>query len=181
MPELNRGEVLDRLPDYVHGTLSADETRVVESALATDPAMRRELDLIRAAREALGTSGARVDVDRVVAALRNRPVDQPVETTAVSSRSVRWRIAAAVATIAIGGASLAVVQRTYRGYQDPPTIVGETAAVANEVLSISFGNDLSTLTSEDLDSLIVELKQSGGLPSAEPKSATVTMASEEIQ
>ena len=94
---------------------------------------------------------------------------------------MRWRIAAAVATLAVGGASLAALQQTFRGFQDPITIVGETASVANEALSVSFGYDLSDLSAEDLDQLVNELKQSGGVPSAEPKSAGVTLISEEIQ
>ena len=82
--------------------------------------------------------------------------------------------------MSVGGASLAVVQQ-FRGTPDSLTIVGETASVASEDVSVSFGYDLSELSSEDLDKLVKELKQSGGVPSAEPKAAGVTLVSEGVQ
>jgi anti-sigma factor RsiW len=174
MRELDRGELLDRLPEYVRGTLSADERRAVDVALAKDPDMVRELDVIRASHAALTSRASTVNVEGILAAIKQ---PAPVRKLTVA----RWRIAAAVATLAVGGASLAVLQQTFRGYTEPPTIVGESASVANTELSISFGYDLSELTSEDLEKLVNELKQSGGIPSAEPTSTGVTLASEGIQ
>jgi hypothetical protein len=73
------------------------------------------------------------------------------------------------------------VQRSYRGYSDPPTVVGESASVANQQVSVSFGYDLSELSSEDLEKLVNDLKKSGGVPSAEPKTTGVTLDIEGIQ
>lgn len=174
MRELDRGEMLDRLPEYVLGTLPEDERRAIDAALATDQEMVRELQVIQSARASLIATTPAVNVDRIVAGIK-RPA--PVRRTNFS----RWRIAAAVATLAVGGASLSVVQNIYRGNPEPPTIVGETASVADEKLSVSFGYDLSDLSADDLEELVKDLKSSGGVPSAEPKSTVITTASEGLQ
>lgn len=174
MRELDRGELLDRLPDYVHGTLPADERAAVEAALARDSGMVSELELIRTARTVLASGTPSVNVDGVLAALRH-------PAPARNVRFSRWRIAAAVATLAVGGASLAIVQQGFRDAQDPPTVVGETASVSSADVSVSFGYDLSELSPEDLEKLLDELKASAGVPGAEPAPAGVTLVSEEIQ
>jgi anti-sigma factor RsiW len=174
MREMNRGELLDRLPDFVHGTLPADERRAVEAALASDPEMRRELEIIRAAHGALASQAAPVNVDGVMSAL-GRPA--PVRQTAFA----RWRVAAAVATLAVGGASLGLLQQYRATGDEPPTIVGESASVATTEVAATFGYDVSDLSAEDLEQLLQELKQSGGIPSAEPKAATVSLGTEGIQ
>ena len=174
MRELDRGELLDRLPEYVLGTLSADDRRAVDNALANDAEMTRELDVIRAAHGVLTSSASAANVDGILAAIK-----QPAPARKVSA--TRWRVASAVATLAVSGASLAIVQNAYRGYSDPPTIVGESASVANQQVSVSFGYDLSELSSEDLEKLVNDLKKSGGIPSAEPKTTGVTLEGEGIQ
>jgi hypothetical protein len=115
-----------------------------------------------------------VNVDGILAAVK-----KPVPVNRI--RAARWRIAAAVATIAVGGASLAIVQKSYQGYSDPPTIVGESASVANDQVSVSFGYDLSELSAEDLEKLVNDLKKSGGVPSAEPRTTGVTLDIEGTQ
>jgi anti-sigma-K factor RskA len=172
MRELDRGELLDRLPEYVRGTLPADERRAVDAALANDPEMVRELDVIRLAHSMLTSRAVPVNVDGIVAAIR-----QPAPVRRLTA--ARWRVAAAVAMLAVGGTSLAVI-RDFRENREPPTIVGETASVSDD-LSVSFGFDLSELSSEDLENLVNELRSSGGVPSAEPKATRVTLDSEGVQ
>lgn len=165
--ELDRGEVQDRLPDYVLGTLPADERLAVERAVAADSELARELAAVRAVRAALAVRARPVNVDAIVAA-----VQRPAARRAGGVR--RWRIAAAIATIAIGGAALAVVQRALRDGASPSAISGETTLVATGGAGeLSFGYDLSGLNQQDLDQLIADLQKSGGLPSAEPRSSVV--------
>ena len=173
--EFDRGELQDRLPEYVHGTLPADERVQVEAQLAADPELARELDVVSAARTALMRRGVAVDVSRVVGALP-RP-----RRSGGFTRAARLRIAAAIATIAVGGASLAVVQRSVNGDMADSLIVrGETAAVTAETgLSVSFGYDLSSLDESDLDALLAELEQAAGLPPAEPRSTAAGHVAQE--
>jgi anti-sigma-K factor RskA len=163
--EFDRGELQDRLPEYVHGTLPADERASIERALARDPDLARELEVVRAASAALGVRVGRTDAARVVAAL-----PKPGRRR-VFGGSARIRVAAAIATIAVGGASLAVVQQAVRGERNDPLVVrGESAsAPAGPLLSVSFGYDLSSLDDADLDALLADLEQSAGLPPAEPR------------
>ena len=44
------------------------------------------------------------------------------------------------------------------------TIVGETASVTPQNLSVSFGYDLSDISADDIDALVKDLKSSGGDP-----------------
>lgn len=166
MRELDRGELQDRLPDYVRETLPANERAQVERALANDADLARELEVVRAAQRALTMPVARIDAARVVAAL-------PKAGRRSGFAAARLRIAAAIATIAVGGASLAVVQQTIRGDQiDSLVVRGEsTAFAAGAPLAVSFGYDLSALDEDDLEALIADLEQSAGLPPAEPRRA----------
>ena len=174
--ELDRGELQDRLPDLVHGTLPEAERAVVEAAVAADPELASELEAIRAARAALTPRVTAIDASRVVAAIR-RPAPQRRFAGAA-----RWRIAAAIGWLVVGGASLTVVQRTFRSGPADSLVVrgGESTAVAqNRALSVSFGYDLSELSAADVERLIADLEKSGGVPSAEPRKSVVAPPGEE--
>ncbi len=165
MRELDRGEIQDRLPDHVNDTLPDAERRAVDAAVARDPDLERELGLVRAAREALLAHAVPIDVDRVVAAIR-RP--GPARR---SANFGRWRIAAAIATLAIGGASLAVVQRSFHGFgPDSLAVTDERARVASaEPLAVSFGYGLSELGADEVDKVMAELEKTEALPAVEPQ------------
>jgi anti-sigma-K factor RskA len=171
MRKLDRGELLDRLPDFVHGTLPEDERVALEAALASDPSMARELDVVRRVHAALSAREVpRVDTDRVIAAIR-RPAPMTARARAFGGVA-RWRVAAAIATLAVGGASLAVVKQQLGGTDrgTPYTVFGETTQVASaEPLSINFGYGLSDLAAEDLEKVMSELEKFDGLPAAEPQ------------
>jgi anti-sigma-K factor RskA len=176
--ELDRGQVQDRLPDLVHGTLSATEREVVERAVAADPELARELETIRAAHYALNVGVRAANTDGIVAA-----IGQPMRARR-GLGVARWRIAAAIATIVIGGSSLAIVKNVFRGDSaDPLTIVGsESTLVASaDPRGISFGYDLSSLGADELEALLAELEKSGGLPSTQPKTTVVVPPVEAAQ
>ena len=173
MRELDRGEIQDRLPDYVHGTLPENERRAVEAALAADSGLARDLVVVRTAREALTPRAVPIDADQVVAAIR-----RPARTRGLVNVG-RWRIAAAIATLAIGGASLAVVQKTFHGYgPDSLTVLSESSQVASaEPLAITFGYGLSDLGAADLERVMAELEKAEALPAVEPQVRRVIVPS----
>lgn len=173
--KLDRGELQDRLPDYVHGTLPEAERAQVEAQLAADEDFARDFDVVRAAHSALRSRGSEIDVSRVVAALPR------ARRAGGLARATRLRLAAAIATIAVGGASLAVVQQSVNGnLPDSLVVRGETAAVkADAGLSVSFGYDLSSLDDADLDALLADLEQAAGLPPAEPRTTAAGQVLEE--
>lgn len=172
--ELDRGEIQDRLPDLARGTLSAEERAVVEAAVRADADLARELEIVRAARRALTPTVAAIDADRVVSAVR-RPAGGG------ASRAMRWRIAAAIATVAIGGASLAVVQRAFRGPNGADVLSESTQVAPAKSLEISFGYDLSSLGDEELNKLVTDLEKSGGVPSEEPRKIVPPVSPEGTQ
>ena len=176
--ELDRGEVQDRLPDLVHGTLPADERAAVERAVALDSGLARELAAIRAAHRALTPSTPAMDTARIAAAIA------PAGAPRRGMRVAGWRIAAAIATLAVGGASLAIVRNSLgTNPSDDLTIHGsDTMLVASTApLAVSFGYDLSSLSAEELEKLFADLERSGGIPSTEPKTTVVVPPVEETR
>ena len=162
---MEHGELRDRLVDLVHGTGDAVAHTAWSDAVAADAELADDLAFLHAARAALTPAPRPVNVDAIVAAIppyRAQPV----------FRASRWRIAAALATIAIGGTSLVVVQQAVRGDaggQD--AIVAETAMVvadATDDLVITFGQGLTELSDDDVDALLTGLSDFDGLPSTEP-------------
>ena len=178
MRKLDRADMQDRLPEYVHGTLPADERAQIDTALARDAELARELDVVRAVSDAFAGATPHVDVDRIVAAL---PAAGTLARTPARSRASLFRIAAAIATLAVGGASLAVVQQTIRGdVTDSLVVRGESvSAPVGEELAMSFGYDLSALDDDDLEQLLADLERSGGLPPAEPRRSTAAESGQE--
>jgi anti-sigma factor RsiW len=165
---LERGDRQDRLIDLVHGTGSAASRADLAAALAADDDLAAELALLQAARVALTRPAPAIDVDRVVAALPAAPRAQAAPTRQ------RWRWAAAIATVALGGISLAVVQEGFRGQAggDLGTTAAESALVASApvpaALEVTFGQGLSEFDDAELDALFTELAAFDGMVSAEP-------------
>lgn len=105
MIDCPNGDVRDLLPDYLHDRLASSVRASVERHLAGCAACRDELALLRDLRGTLQRA-PRIDVAAVAAAI---PAYQPA---ARKRRAGGWRIAAAIAAIAVGGTSLALLQRT---------------------------------------------------------------------
>jgi anti-sigma factor RsiW len=104
MIDCPNGDVRDLLPDYLHDRLESSARALVERHLADCAACRDELALLRDLRGTLRRA-PRIDVAAVAAAI---PAYQP---PARKSRAGSWRIAAAIVAIAVGGTSIALVQR----------------------------------------------------------------------
>src|SRR5215510_12406963 len=110
MNDCVNAEMRDRLPDLLNDRLAANEQAEVVAHLAACADCREELELLRAIRSMLLAPTLRVDVARVVSALPKPP------SRATSGPTRRtwadWRIAAAITVLAVGGSSVALINRT---------------------------------------------------------------------
>jgi len=104
MTECARGDLRDLLPDLLHGTISPDAAAGVRAHLLTCDTCAGELELLRAARTMLDQRAPTIDVARVVSAIA------PYQPH--SGGGLSWRVAAAVAVLAVGGLAYALHQST---------------------------------------------------------------------
>ena len=112
MIDCPNGEVRDQLPDYLHDRLESSARMSVERHLADCAACRDELALLRDLRGTLQRA-PRIDVAAVAAAI---PAYRPA---AQQSWAGGWRTAAAIAVIAVGGTSIALLRRPGRPARSP--------------------------------------------------------------
>ncbi|HEY4217609.1 MAG TPA: zf-HC2 domain-containing protein [Gemmatimonadaceae bacterium] len=117
MNDCTNADIRDQLPDLLHDRLTVDVREVVVAHVADCADCREELELLRDVRGALLIRTPRVDVGQIVAAL-----PKPAAHAAPSRRFVRmdWRIAAAVTFLAVGGSSVALLERTPSGNRSFP-------------------------------------------------------------
>jgi hypothetical protein len=161
MTECTNGAVRDQLPDFVHDRLDRAAHRAVAAHVAACVSCTRELALLRELRSVLDVAPA-VDVSRIVAALpapprrrRSRPV-LPVRAD--------WRLAAAVAAIAVGLGSL-----TLRGPTERPPTPQPSEHVAT--LDLAVDPELTEASASELEALVRDLESFDTLPAAEPEPA----------
>lgn len=172
-------EVRERLPEWLHGTLPASERAVVDAHLATCAECAAELDVLRVAMATLRARPVpRIDTRAIVAALP-KPASRQAPRPSFASR---WRIAAAITVMALGGMSLAVV-RQYFGHV--PTVdstiaitqVAESATarpatpdtpVAGQQVGLTAGGGFSELADDDLETLIGALDRLEAVPHVDP-------------
>ncbi|HKH90987.1 MAG TPA: zf-HC2 domain-containing protein [Gemmatimonadaceae bacterium] len=103
MIDCPNGDVRDLLPDFLHGRLDVSRRAEVERHLAGCEACRDELSLLRDLRATMDRV-PRVRVDAIAAAIP--PYRVPVRRSWATS----WRTAAAIAAIAVGGTSIALLR-----------------------------------------------------------------------
>lgn len=109
MNDCVNAEMRDRLPDLLSDRLPASERADVVAHVAACADCREELELLRALRSMFSAAPPRVDVARVVSALPKPPsqaTGRPTRRTWAD-----WRIAAAVTLLAVGGSSVALINR----------------------------------------------------------------------
>jgi anti-sigma factor RsiW len=123
MIDCPNGDVRDLLPDYLHDRLEASARSSVERHLAGCAACRDELALIRDLRGTLQRA-PRIDIAAVAAAIP--PYRVPVRKGWANG----WRVAAAVAAIAVGGTSIALLGRVRQLSQVAEVPVATPAAPA---------------------------------------------------
>ncbi len=97
------GDVRDVLPDFVNERLGALARADVERHLASCAACRDEVELLRGLRATLRRTPV-VDVGAIAAAI------PPYRAPVGRGWATGWRTAAAIAAIAVGGASIALLR-----------------------------------------------------------------------
>jgi len=103
MTDCPNGEIGDQLPELLHGHMAPAQRALAQAHLATCAECRAELALLEVMRDSLQPTAA-ADVSAIVGAL-------PPYGAAPGRRWGSWRAAAAIAAIAIGGASLVIATR----------------------------------------------------------------------
>jgi hypothetical protein len=130
MNDCTNAEIRDQLPDLLHDRLTVSVRELVVAHVADCADCREELDVLRDMRSALLARTPLVDIGQIVASLPKATGGRIVPaagiapiTSAPSRRRMRidWRIAAAVTFLAVGGSSVALLERTPspdRGFPD---------------------------------------------------------------
>jgi anti-sigma factor RsiW len=184
MTDCPNGDIRDQLPDYAHDRLDTAARALVAAHVATCGSCAAEVALLGTARRVLTAATPRIDVARVVAAMPAPPpatghpaLVSPAQPTRRPAFGVAsWRIAAVVATVAIGGASIAVI----RGITQPgvtavsvaPRVVEAPApseALADNNVVLPDGGRIGELSDDDVQSLLNDIDQLDGLPDANPQ------------
>src|SRR5256885_12154113 len=125
MTDCPNAEMRDRLPDLLHERLDASARAVVMAHVAECDDCRAELALLREARVVLSSGVRSVDVASIARVVVARARVPAVRTTRRRTWA-DWRIAAAVAFVAVGASIVAIRAVRQPGAATPPS---ETAAV----------------------------------------------------
>jgi anti-sigma factor RsiW len=162
MTDCPNGEIRDLLPDLVHDRLTPDVRIEVEAHVSACGDCSEELALLRAMRASLRRAPA-VNVGAIAAAI-------PAYRAPVRPSWGGWRAAAAIVILAVGGTSVAVLQRDTLTSARPAAVTAprELALGTSAVTDLDDG-ELSTLL-EDLPTLDV-------LPAADVEPAAVSPVS----
>jgi anti-sigma factor RsiW len=186
MTDCPNGDIRDQLPDYVHDRLDTAARALVAAHVATCASCAAEVALLATARRVLTAAAPRIDTARVVAALPAPPratarpaLVRPAQPARRSAfHLTTWRIAAVVATIAIGGASIAVIrgitQPDVTAVSVPPRAVEAptpTEALADNNVALPDGGRIGELSDDDVQSLLNDIDQLDGVPDASPQPA----------
>jgi len=186
MTECPDGLMRDQLPEYVHGTLSADAAARVDRHLEGCASCRHEVVVLKSVRAVAALRTPAVDVSAIVAAL---PAP-PARVLVLEPRSRRFTVrhwqyaAAAVLVLAVGTTTMwraapvadpmrvadsATVVAPLPLAADTPVAVALPAAVRD---GMSLGGGLSDLSVADLQALLIQMDSVKILPSRDPASMT---------
>jgi anti-sigma factor RsiW len=169
-------EIKDALPEFAAGRLDAADAARVTAHVEACPSCAAELAVVRAAHAAF--TAPAVDIARIVAALPTPPSKVIELNPLIQRRSRRftsWRIAATIATIAISGVSIGVLQGILR--DKPPAVhkVVVKTTEAAEASGLTVGGSLNDLSEKEMQTLLDKLDELDAVPSAEPQPAVSGM------
>src|SRR5262245_4892473 len=116
MNDCVNAEMRDRLPELLHDRLPANVRAELVAHVTACADCREELELLRALRSMLAAPAPRVDVASIVGALPKAPSQLRPR---LRRTWADWRIAAAVTILAVGGSSVALINRTPHGTPVP--------------------------------------------------------------
>lgn len=175
MTDCSNIDIREHLPDYVSGMLTRVDVERVERHLSSCADCSDELDILRAVF-ALRPVAIPVNVGAIVAALP-RPG---------RARKTNWqhlRIAAVLATVAIGGLSWQVARTGVSGVDaraaDSMMIAfneSENPGSADGAVAVSFG-DLGDYSDAEVAQILDRLEKWDGTTSAEPVNALPVLPS----
>jgi anti-sigma factor RsiW len=187
MNDCVNAEMRDRLPDLLNDRLPANERAEVVAHVAACADCREELELLRAIRSMLSAPALRVDVARVVSALPKPPSQATRRPTRRTWAD--WRIAATVTILAVGGSSVALLNRAphvapvrvdaSRPIDSTPattpeqTVSSKTPSDTNQDSESSSGLGMSgrldDLDDAQVEALINEIENMKAVPITEPE------------
>ncbi len=193
MRDMTRDELQDRLPELLHGRLSAAEAAELERAVSADPELMEELALLRSVRAAHRHAPV-IDVSRIVGAL---PAPSVVPAVAVTGSgpvidelaerrnarrpviSRRFARAAALLVVVGGGTMVSVWERSGTAPTPVvPVVSAAPATVVGSTMQLGFGTSTDELTVEQLRALESDIRSLDGVPSADPESVTDLLPAE---
>ena len=132
--ELDRQHIIELLPFWVNGTLSQDERDMVEAAMAQDPSLRQEAEMLSLVRATMQQqSDVQSPGDLGLARLRRVIEDSPQQVLEGRSRTRRYilsfssGLAAALALLAVLG--------NFRASEDVYELASSNDDTANIVVS----------------------------------------------
>ena len=159
MNDCPNAEIRDQLCDVVHRTLSDADCQRVEEHIASCPDCAAEIALLHRARAVLSRSAPAVDTSAIVAAL-------PRPHRARQRSFANWRIAATIAVVAIGAASLSLVRNGGDGAR--VDTLGPIVATSADTHTLSFSGRLASLEDADLEQLLADIDDFDGATPVEP-------------
>jgi anti-sigma factor RsiW len=166
MTDCPNGDIRDQLPDYVHGRLEPQARARVAAHVATCASCAAEIELLETARRLMAAAAPPIDTARIVAALPSPPrATRPALVRRSPARLTSWRIAAVIATVAIGGASIAVI----RGIVGPTPAPQAAALAADNTVTLPDGGHLAELSDADVQSLVDDIDHFDAVPDANPQ------------
>ena len=191
MRDMTRDELQDRLPELMHGRLSAAEAAELERAVSVDPELAAELALLRTVRAAHRHTPV-VNVSRIVGALPAPSVvpivtgSVPVVDELAERRNARRPLIsrqfarAAALLVVVGGGTMVSVWGRSGTAPTPivPPVRAEAASIAGNTMQLGLGTSTDELSVEQLRALESDIRSLDGVPSAEPESATDLLPTE---
>lgn len=203
MTDCPNAEMRDRLPDVLHERLDASALAAVMGHVGECADCRAELALLREMRVSLSSGIVAVDSVAIARAVVTRTITAP-PAAAPGWRWSDWRLAAAIALIAIGGASFAAFYATRRPNERradtayvadgtrrqapsttpapaPPAVgmphrVVAAPKAAPAGAELVAAGDVGDLSDSDLRTLLGDLDTIEAVPPTEPEPVTVRVS-----
>ena len=184
MTDCPNAEMRDQLPDLLHGRLTDTARAVVLAHVGDCIDCQAEMELLKGLRGtmtyALNVNVARVSL-AVIEQTRGTAASQTVTSVVGRSRSrawTNWRLAAAIAVLAVGGGAVA---RMYKGDQlaplaDSTAVAQAVAPPALQMAELSPAVDAEQPSESELRTLLDDLQELDALPALEPEAVAVPVA-----
>lgn len=174
-------EMRDRLPAFVHGTLSPADLARVQSHVADCAACRDEVALLETTRRVLVASGPRLDTAAIVAAM-TPPALRVVRGGASEPRSAprlrphsrgswmpRRYLAAAASLLVIGSLAMPPVREFVLGTSVATgDSLADPAARSPDAAGLALAGGLADLSEDDLAALLADLEAVEPTVASEP-------------